>query len=245
MMHYKEFVEKLIDITENYNTSYMLGQFGQPTTKANITRAVGRQDVNNKPYLEGANTILDRGFMFDCICLIKGILWGWNGDLTKQYGGAVYKSNGVPDVGADSVLNYCHSVSTDFSDIKVGEIVWIKGHVGIYVGNNLVVECTPKWGVTPGVKYSYLSNKGNSNYPRTKKWDKHGMLPWIDYTEKQEVKDTVSLRYQKIEEVPEWGKEAVQYFIDNKSLQGDSKGNLDLSRDMLRLLVIFYRCKGD
>ena len=30
---------------------------------------------------------------FDCVNLIKGVLWGWSGDASKTYGGAAYKSN--------------------------------------------------------------------------------------------------------------------------------------------------------
>ena len=29
-------------------------------------------------------------FGFDCVCLIKGILWGWNGNLNHVYGGATF-----------------------------------------------------------------------------------------------------------------------------------------------------------
>lgn len=41
-------------------------------------------------------------FGFDCVCLIKGVLWGWHGDKNAVYGGATYTSNGVPDIGARS-----------------------------------------------------------------------------------------------------------------------------------------------
>ena len=184
-MDVNEFVGILKDIVEHFETSYMLGCFGQPANTTNISRAVARKDVNNKPYEKGALSIKDKGFMFDCVCLIKAVLWGWNGDLTKSYGGAKYASNNVPDIGADSMIKQCKNVSTDFNTIKKGEVVWMKGHIGVYIGDGKVIECTPKWSVSPGVKISYLENLGfKGGYSRT--WTKHGFLPWVNYTEKKE-----------------------------------------------------------
>ena len=57
---------------------------------------------------------------FDCVCLIKGILWGWNADLSKKHGGAVYKSNGVPDYGDLRFFEQCKNISTDFTHIEPG-----------------------------------------------------------------------------------------------------------------------------
>ena len=34
---------------------------------------------------------------FDCVILIKAILWGWNGNKNHAHGGANYGSNGVYD----------------------------------------------------------------------------------------------------------------------------------------------------
>ena len=36
---------------------------------------------------------------FDCVCLIKGVLWGWSGNAAKPYGGAAYASNAFPILG--------------------------------------------------------------------------------------------------------------------------------------------------
>ena len=82
-------------------------------------------------------------FGFDCSGLIKGILWGWDGLPTATYGGAKYTSNGVPDISADQMITKCSGVTTDFSNIEIGEAVWMPGHIGIYIGDGLAVECTP------------------------------------------------------------------------------------------------------
>lgn len=240
-MKVNEFVGILKDIVENFQTSYMLGCWGWPTSEKNIQRAVSRTDVKNTPYKAGAESIKNKGFMFDCVCLIKGILWGWNGDLEKVYGGAGYACNGVPDLGADQMINVCENVSTNFNTIKKGEAVWMKGHIGVYIGDGKVIECTPKWSVSPGVKISYLENLGFSGgYSRT--WTKHGFIPWVDYTE--ETVEEKTDRYQTIEQIPDYAKESIKYFVDNGILKGNSKG-FDLSIDMVRILVLIHRMIKD
>lgn len=52
-------------------------------------------------------------------------------------------------------------------------------------------------------------------------------------------------RYNTLDSVPEWGKEAVAFMISQGYLKGDSVGALNLSYDMLRLLVIIYRITQD
>lgn len=176
MMKVDEFLNKLI-LAESKPTLYVRGCFGAPMTAANKKRYTTNL-VYNKNRAAMINAASADTFGFDCVCLIKGILWGWNGDTKKNYGGATYKANNVPDVGADGIVKYLQGVTTDFSNIIPGEVVWMSGHVGVYVGNGKVVECTPKW--TNNVQYSNLGNVGNKtgNY-RT--WTKHGRLPWVEY----------------------------------------------------------------
>ena len=118
---------------------------------------------------------------FDCVILIKAVLWGWNENKNHPHGGAKYASNGVKDVNADGMINLCTNVSSDFRNIIPGEVVWCKGHVGVYIGNGQVIEATAAWN-----KKVQLSNIGQ-NGERTRngvasvKWLKHGKLPYIDY----------------------------------------------------------------
>lgn len=126
----------------NYKTAYMLGTFGWPATAANISRAIKSNGTNavRPAWQSKAYGIQDKGFLFDCVGLIKGILWGWNGSLTATYGGGKYASNGVPDVSDSGMIGVCSGVSADFRNIQVGEVVWLPGHIGVYIGDGLAVD---------------------------------------------------------------------------------------------------------
>lgn len=175
-MRLDEFLDKL-RLAESCKTLYVKGCFGAPMNAANKKRYTNNLQYN-KNRADMINAASADTFGFDCVCLIKGILWGWNADVNKQYGGAVYKSNGVPDVGADGIVNYLQHVSTDFSNIVPGECVWMSGHVGVYMGDGKVIECTPKW--TNDVQYSNLGNLGYKT-GHWRNWTKHGRIPWVEY----------------------------------------------------------------
>lgn len=168
------------DVATKYKTLYIMGCFGSPMNNTNKNRYCNNHSYNkqssrtNKIKNASADT-----FGFDCVCLIKGLLWGWCGNVNKTYGGAVYASNGVPDVNADGIMSYCTNVSTDFRNIEVGELVHMKGHVGIYIGNGLAVECTPIW--KDGVQITAVGNIGKKNGYNTRTWTNHGKLNFIEY----------------------------------------------------------------
>ena len=181
-----------LNIARNYKTSYMLGPWGWPANDKMITRATtnGSNAQTNKSWLSYANAIKGKGFLFDCVGLIKGILWGWSGDLSRTYGGAGYACNGVPDYDAKKMIDCCREVSTDFSRIVPGEAVWMDGHIGIYVGGGVVVESTPKW--SWGVQESTCLNVAGKQLPGTvgsRRWTKHGKLPWVDYTAAKDINE--------------------------------------------------------
>lgn len=178
-----EFVAKAIDIANNYKTLYVMGCFGAPMNEKNKARYIKNHEYNRSASrAKMINAASDDTFGFDCVCLVKGLLWGWNGDKNARYGGAKYKSNGVPEIGTESMICVCSDVSSDFSKIEKGELLWLKGHVGIYIGNGMAVECTPAWDNKVQIT---ACNCTKSGYNR-RNWTKHGKLPYIEY-----VKETV------------------------------------------------------
>lgn len=71
----------------------------------------------------------------------------------------------------------------------------------------------------------------------------HGLFilpkPWkVDFTKYLDEEEEDMPRYNKLEEVPEWGKPTVEKLMNLELLKGDENGNLDLSRDMLRIFII-------
>lgn len=179
VMKASEFVKKLKAIVTNHKTLYVMGCFGAPMTAANKKRYIEHHPYNKQPArAKLINAASADTFGFDCVCLIKGVLWGWNGDKKKLYGGAKYATNGVPDVDANTMINLCSEVSTDFSKIEIGEAVWTDGHIGVYIGDGLAVECTPAWKNRVQIT---ACNTAKAGY-NTRKWKKHGKLPYIDYS---------------------------------------------------------------
>lgn len=179
-MKASEFIAKLKDVAENYKTLYVMGCFGSPMTGSNKLRYCNNHEYNKQAnrtkLIKAASTDT---FGFDCVNLIKGILWGWNGDKKKTYGGAKYKTNGVPDTNADGMIKLCTDVTTDFSKIEPGEALWCKGHIGIYIGNGLAVEATPAW--KNKVQITAVKNIGSKSGYNARTWTKHGKLPYIEY----------------------------------------------------------------
>ena len=189
----------LRDIAENYKTLYVMGCFGAPMNAANKKRYTQNHEYNRRAdRTKLINAASSDTFGFDCVCLIKGVLWGWCGDTSNNYGGAYFCSNGVPDLGTERMISVCCEVSTDFSDIEVGELLWMKGHVGLYIGSGLAVECTPSWQNKVQITACNRSVKG---YKR-RNWTKHGKLPYVDYVKEEKPEVTVS--------VWDWQKAAVK-----------------------------------
>lgn len=182
LMTGQQFADKAVNIAKNYKTLYVWGAFGAPLNAANKARYTGNNAAEYNRRADRKALILaadNDTFAFDCVGLLKGILWGWDGNLDRTYGGAIYASNGVPDIDANEMISRCSDVSTSFNldHMAPGEAVWKQGHIGIYIGNGLAVECTPAW--TDNVQIT-ACNCDRAGYNR-RNWTKHGKLPWIDY----------------------------------------------------------------
>ena len=190
MMTAKEFIKRLQNIVDKYNTVYMWGVFGAPVTEKLIAEKTRQYPQWYSAARQAAfRKLIGKGYFgFDCVNVIKGIIWGWHGDATKSYGGAIYATNDVPDVSADAMARRFIEPSTDFSKILPGEAVWIKGHIGIYIGDGKVIECTPSW--KNKVQVTACLNIGPVQGHAGRKWTNHGKLPFIEYENpKPEVRE--------------------------------------------------------
>lgn len=169
---------------------YMYAAYGFQATDATIAKKA-KQNLNgwytaaNIAKLRRVANQTPPTWGFDCVNLLKGILWGWRGDEAKTYGGAVYGAHGVPDTNANGMIRKCYDVSDDFSGgLQPGEGLWMDGHWGTYIGGGLCVECTSRW--ADGVQVTAVWNLGRIAGYNGRKWTKHGKLPWIFYGEAAE-----------------------------------------------------------
>ena len=177
------FADKAKAVTQNRKTLYVWGGFGAPLNAQNKARYTGPNaaEYNRRPERTAKIQAADPDcYAVDCVGLLKMLLWGWNGDLSRVYGGAVYQANGVPDINANQMIERCSGVKTSFdlSTMLPGEAVWKQGHIGIYIGDGLAVECTPVW--ADGVQIT-ACNCDKAGFNR-RNWTKHGKLPWLDYS---------------------------------------------------------------
>lgn len=200
-----ELAKKCEEIAKKYKTLYVLGCFGAPMNARNKDRyssnlAYNKQTTRTAKIKAASSDT----FGFDCVCLIKGLLWGWDGDVSATYGGASYTINGVPDIGADQMIKVCKDVSTNFANIQIGEAVWMEGHIGVYIGDGLAVESTPKW--KDGVQITAVHNIGTKAGYNGRKWTSHGKLPYVTYEATATVKPaaTQDTKIDTVKEVQAW-----------------------------------------
>lgn len=234
MMTARELIDRCVDIAENYRTLYVMGCFGAPMTAANKKRYTQNHEYNRAAArTKMINAASADTFGFDCVNLIKGVLWGWDGDPSANYGGARYGSNGVPDVSADGMIRLCKGVTDDFREIVPGAAVWLPGHIGLYIGDGLAVECTPKW--KNCVQITAVGNLGKKAGYNTRTWKKWGVLPYVSYKEEERVtyeqwKEFMD-RYRKElgeQEAPVWARNTGEWDKARENGLTDGKRPQDL-----------------
>ncbi|MDR0952464.1 MAG: hypothetical protein LBM18_06020 [Oscillospiraceae bacterium] len=198
---------------------YWMGTFGQVATASiynyNKQRLGGYYTASDFPSQYGQK-------VHDCIGLIKGYLWSETPESEPKYA-----SNSVPDVNEAGMYQLSEekgAIST-MPDVP-GMLVYLPGHVGVYIGGGEVIEAR---GHAYGVVKTKLSGRG---------WQTWGKCPYIDYGQ-TEVKGEEDMEkiYNTTEDVPDWGKATIAKLVEKKYLEGNGEG-LALNDTMLRLLVI-------
>lgn len=205
-----EFIEKL-NLALGNKTLYANGAFGAPAGWGN----------NRERYSRGASAARarkiqmasDDTFLFDCVCLIKGVLWDWDADVSAQYGGARYQANDVPDTTINAITAMCSDYSTYIWDgIAPGEWLHLNGeHCGVYIGNGFAIECTPSW--SDGVQITAVANISDKPGYNSRSWTGHGKLPWIDYGT-QPTPPGPEPKPQRVSEDGWWGRETTYALQD-------------------------------
>lgn len=207
-----QLVSAALGAAKEHKTLYVHGCWGAPMNPGNQQRYINALSFNRKAdRKKKIQEATGNVFGFDCSGLIKGLLWGWEADTGHVYGGAGYACNGVSDINADQMIAQCKDVSTDFTAIVPGEVVWIKGHIGIYVGDGLAVECTYRW--NDGVQITAVHNLGEKCGYNGRRWTKHGKLPWITYDAPQEAAPQAAVKVDPAKSFTQ--ALAGSYFVDS------------------------------
>lgn len=193
-----EFVELLLSITKLKTVYMSSGTLSDVTTKNRNTFASWCPSAWKSGKVDKCiKDVLDKGTHLgaDCSNLFKALVWGWNpnGKKVQPNGaGVIRKSNGLKDINANLLFQTCENISTDMKKIKPGEIVWCKGHIGMYYGKiNRVDHVIDSTISLNGVKLNKMSRQ---------KWTHHGEFPWVDYTQKNKVLYRVQVGAYKVKE---------------------------------------------
>ena len=172
-----EYAKKCLSLGNN--SVYVYGSFGNKLTTS-FCDSKQRQypDVNTASRTAGYKKLCDgKHYGFDCVGLIKSFYWG-------GYGQTSYNSS--TDVSADGMYNRA-KVKGNISSMdksRKGLLVQMPGHIGIYIGNNEVIECTI---ATQFAKQSHGLGGVCKTRLSDRNWTHWLECPYIDY-----VKETTS-----------------------------------------------------
>lgn len=139
---------------------YWYGTFGQVATQG-LLRQKSAQYPSQYKWNDFTEQYGKR--VHDCVGLIKGYLWCDSPTSTPIY-------NAKQDKNVSGMLANC-SVKGNISTMpnELGVLVFMDGHVGIYIGNGKVIEAR-------GHLYGVVETK-----LKERKWTKWGKLDWITY----------------------------------------------------------------
>ena len=153
---------------------YWYGTFGNKATQSLLTAKAkqypGHYTSDRMPKYK--SQIGER--VHDCVGLIKGYLWSDSPTATPKY-------NSAQDVSANGMLGKCReqgSIST-IPEIP-GILVFMSGHVGVYIGGGYVIEAR-------GFNYGVVKTKLSA-----RPWTRWGKCPYITYTATTSKPDTNS-----------------------------------------------------
>jgi len=141
---------------------YCYGTFGQIWTQDLLTAKTRQYPSHYDPSRTAEYKRRIGKQVFDCVGLIKGFLW-WDGKSVRY--------NAAQDVSANGMLGKCKEKGAiaDIPELP-GVLVFLDGHVGIYLGGGEVVEAR-------GFAYGVVKTK-----LKERPWKSWGKCPWIDYT---------------------------------------------------------------
>lgn len=144
---------------------YVWGTFGNVLTDSLLDYKVEQYPDGVGDHEDFIRTHWLGGRTTDCIGLIKGYGWLDADTLTIIYG-----TNGMPDIGANSMYHNAAVTGTiDTMPDAPGLAVWMEGHIGVYIGGGEVIEASS---TRRGVVKTQLAGRG---------WTAWLEVPYISY----------------------------------------------------------------
>lgn len=145
---------------------YVWGTYGNVLTESLLEYKVQQYPDGVGQYESFIRSHWLGGRTTDCVGLIKSYGWLDPNDLTICYG-----TNGMPDVGANS-MHQNATVKGPMSTMPdtPGLAVWMNGHIGVYIGGGEVIEASS---TQQGVIKTKLEGRG---------WTEWLQVPYISYT---------------------------------------------------------------
>ena len=178
-----EYVKKCLELGEN--SVYVYGSWGNKLTASFCDNKYNQYPtVNTKARTAKYKKLCDgKHYGFDCVGLIKSYYWG-------GYGKAKYDSK--TDVSANGMYNKA-KVKGNISTIdktRKGLLVQMDGHIGVYIGNDEVIECTIS---TKFAKQSHGLGGVCKTKLADRKWEHWLECPYIDYVEEKKAQGTITV----------------------------------------------------
>lgn len=136
---------------------YVWGTYGQILTTSSLDSLAQRIPDHVGRYLSFIQDHWLGRRTADCVGLIKGYLWYNPESCEIEYG-----YGGFTDYDADSMY-YAASISGDMTTMPdvPGIALWTQGHVGIYVGNGMVIHAS---GTRTGIRCQTLASTSFTNW---------------------------------------------------------------------------------
>lgn len=155
---------------ESHGWGYVWGTYGDVLSRSLYKSKAEQYPEEVGGYAEFIESHWIGGRTADCVGLIKG--YGWLNPDTHQ---VEYGTNGMPDIGADTMYaNATEKGTIDTIPEIPGLAVWHEGHIGVYIGNGEVVQAA---NTEAGVIRNSLADTA---------WTHWLKVPYISYVEEQE-----------------------------------------------------------
>lgn len=171
-------------------------------------------------YFNSDNRNASADFFVDSKCIIQA------NDYTKYFTWHCGDGKGVNGITNQNSIGVELCVNSDGDYEKAfSNLVELTKHLMTVL--NIPIDRVVRHYDASGKICPYSMSKSN--------WEK-----WTEFKQRLMLTSD-STSYNSLDDVPEWAHDTISKLLDHEYILGDTTGNLDLSRDMLRILVILDR----